>query len=201
LSHSIMTEMTKKVLAESLKKLMATKPLNKITIRDITDDCKLNRQTFYYHFQDVYDLLSWIYQEEAIAQLRKHNDFRTWQEDFLDLFHYIESTRAFSLCAFHSIGRDRLEHFLYTVTYCYIQNVVNKMAGDLPVTEKSKNFVANFYTIAFIGIVIQWLQNGMSDSPEDIIAALSVTVEGNMRGAIERYANLTSMQRDTLAKR
>lgn len=178
---------------------MATQPLNKITIRDITDDCQLNRQTFYYHFQDVYGLLSWIYQEEAIAQLRKHNDYRTWQEDFLDVFHYIENTRAFSLCVFHSVGRDRLEHFLYTITYRYVQNVVNKMAEGLPVTEENKNFIANFYTIAFIGIVIQWMQNGMSDSPEDIISSLSVTVDGNVHSAIERYANLATRKSNGVA--
>ena len=56
-----MSEITKKALAETLKKLLSKNKLNKITIKEITEDCGVNRQTFYYHFKDIYDLLEWIY--------------------------------------------------------------------------------------------------------------------------------------------
>ena len=61
-----MSEITKKALAESLKKLLSKNKLNKITIKEITEDCGVNRQTFYYHFKDIYDLLEWIYKNEVI---------------------------------------------------------------------------------------------------------------------------------------
>ena len=48
-----MSQITKRALAASLKRLLAEKPLSKITISDITDDCGINRMTFYYHFQDI----------------------------------------------------------------------------------------------------------------------------------------------------
>lgn len=187
MTHSIMTEITKKMLAESLKKQMVKKPLNKITIKDIVDDCKLNRHTFYYHFRDIYELLSWMYKEEAIAQLRNHDHYNAWQEGFLNLFFYIENNKSICLCTFYSLGREHLEKFLYSVTYNLIQNVVNEVSFDLNVDDKHKNFVANFYTIAFLGIVIQWMQNGMKESPKDIIESLSITIHGNMRSALERY--------------
>ena len=56
-----MSEITKKALATSLKKLLSKKELSKITIANITNDCGVNRQTFYYHFKDVYDLLEDIF--------------------------------------------------------------------------------------------------------------------------------------------
>ena len=56
-----MSQITKKAMASSLKKLLETKTLSKITVSDITDDCEINRHTFYYHFQDIYDLVEWIY--------------------------------------------------------------------------------------------------------------------------------------------
>ena len=55
-----MSTITKRALEASLKKLVKTKPLNKITVSDITDDCGINRMTFYYHFKDIYDLVEWI---------------------------------------------------------------------------------------------------------------------------------------------
>ena len=56
-----MSQTTKEALAESLKKLMNTTALAKITINDIVKDCGVNRRTFYYHFQDIYALLEWIF--------------------------------------------------------------------------------------------------------------------------------------------
>ena len=60
------SQITKKALALSIKKLMETIPLSKISIRQIADNCGVNRQTFYYHFKDKFDLVNWIYYTEAI---------------------------------------------------------------------------------------------------------------------------------------
>ena len=56
-----MSNITKKAMAQSLKKMLLVKDLDKITIIDITNACEINRQTFYYHFKDIYDLLEWIF--------------------------------------------------------------------------------------------------------------------------------------------
>ena len=54
------SEHTKTMLCQALKKKMAQKPLDKITIRELADDCGLKRQAFYYHFEDIYDLVRWM---------------------------------------------------------------------------------------------------------------------------------------------
>ena len=64
-----MSELTKRALEQSLKNLLLQKPLNKITISDIADDCGINRMTFYYHFKDIYDLVEWSCQEDAAKAL------------------------------------------------------------------------------------------------------------------------------------
>ena len=55
------SRITKKALALSIKKLMETIPLAKLSIHEIVDDCGINRQTFYYHFKDKFDLVNWLY--------------------------------------------------------------------------------------------------------------------------------------------
>lgn len=69
-----MSQMTKKSLAVSLKKMLAQKPLEKIKVIDITEDCEVNRQTFYYHFKDIYDLLEWVYTNEATRAFGRKKD-------------------------------------------------------------------------------------------------------------------------------
>ena len=190
--HSITTEMTRSLMADSLKKLMLTKPLNKITVQELVDGCPLNRRTFYYHFKDIYDLLEWMYKKEAVVELQKHATYNTWQEGFLNLFLYIQNNKEICLCAFHSLGREHLERFLYSVTFHLIQHVVNIMTGDMQVDEEHKNFLANFYTLAFLGILIQWMQNGMKEQPEKITETLSITVRGSMLNALEHYEELNN---------
>ena len=71
---------TKSALCDSLKKLCEQKPFDKISISDITGECGLNRQSFYYHFQDKYELLSYIYLHELFADITKGVNYDNWYE-------------------------------------------------------------------------------------------------------------------------
>jgi AcrR family transcriptional regulator len=84
-----MAQTTKKALAASLKKLLLTKPLNKITINDITKDCEINRMTFYYHFKDIYDLVEWIFIEEASVALEGKKTYDTWMQGMLNIYEWV----------------------------------------------------------------------------------------------------------------
>ena len=64
---------TKLMLAESLRNLMRKKPLDKIKIHEIVDACGVNRQTFYYHFQDIYALVEWMYHHDAVELIERNN--------------------------------------------------------------------------------------------------------------------------------
>ena len=75
-----MSDITKHALEASLKHLLLKKPLNKITIRDIAEDCGISRMTFYYHFKDIYDLVEWTCTEEASKALAGNITYNTWQQ-------------------------------------------------------------------------------------------------------------------------
>ena len=77
-----MINQTKQILEESLKKLMLQKPLDKITIRDLTEDCGISRMAFYYHFKDIYDLVEWSCLEYATHALAGKKTYDTWSEDW-----------------------------------------------------------------------------------------------------------------------
>ena len=111
------SDQAKHALAQALKTLMTQKPFDRITIQDITELCGIRRQHFYYHFQDIYDLLRWMFQEEAVSLLHQHEGALLWQDGLLQLFHYIEANRAVCLCALNSVGRDCLKRFFEADIY------------------------------------------------------------------------------------
>ena len=93
-----MTNATKLALEESLKHLLLKKPLDKITINDLTTDCGISRMAFYYHFKDIYDLLEWIYTNEVIGKIKNletDNPTENWQQEFLYVFEYIIENKKF----------------------------------------------------------------------------------------------------------
>ena len=95
------------------QKLLLQKPLNKITINDITEDCGVNRMTFYYHFKDIYDLVDWILVEDASKILEGRQSFETWDEAYLDILHRLQENKTLVLNVYRSVGREQVEQYLY----------------------------------------------------------------------------------------
>ena len=86
---------TKKAIAQGLKDLTLAKPFGKISIGDITSACGLNRQTFYYHFQDKYELLSWIYYNEGFIYVMDGITLENWHEKLKDLLDTMKADQEF----------------------------------------------------------------------------------------------------------
>lgn len=182
-----MSQTTKRALAASLKKLLEKKPLDKITILDITEDCGVNRQTFYYHFQDIYDLIEWIYTSESLKALDGKDTYETWQQGFLRIFHYVKENKSFVRNTYHSVSREHLEGYLHREVHLLLIHVIEEMAEGITLRDEDKEFLADLYTYAFTGLMLDWVGNGMKEDPETIIRRLSIAMEGNIVNAIERF--------------
>lgn len=181
-----MSEITKHALEASLKRLLLQKPLSKITISDITEDCGVNRMTFYYHFKDIYDLVEWSCEEEARRALGEKKTYDTWQEGFLQIFQAVQSNRPFIMNVYHSVNREQVEAYLYKVTYHLLINVVEEKAVDMSVRQEDKEFIAHLYKYAFVGIMLDWIRGDMKADPHVIIDRLSTVLLGNITAALER---------------
>lgn len=174
-----MSQTTKKALAYSLKKIMNTTPLSKITVNDIVRDCGVNRRTFYYHFKDIYDLLEWIYKNEVANVMAENKTYDTWQQGFLKIFYYLSENKKLVINTYNSIGRDNLENHLYSAVYVLVLNVVDEITKGLEVSEKEKEFVVNFYKVALVGILLEWIKTNMTENPEQIIENLTRLLTGD----------------------
>jgi probable dihydroxyacetone kinase regulator len=183
-----MSQTTKKALAASLKKLLAEKPLDSITVVDIAEDCEVNRQTFYYHFNDIYDLIDWIYKSEAAKALDGKKTYDSWQQGFLQIFEYVLDNKIFVMKTFHSSSLEHLVHYLYDETYDLLIGVIEEKSAGMGVREDDKEFIANFYKYAFVGLMLEWIDTGMMEKPTAIINRLGTLIQGDITTALERFA-------------
>lgn len=182
-----MAQTTKKALGASLKKLLEEKPLDKITVTDIVEDCEVNRQTFYYHFKDIYDLVEWIYTNEATRALDGKKTYDTWQQGFLQIFEYVLVNKSFVSNTYRSINREHLERYLYNETYILLRDVIEEKAVKMTVRDDDKAFIANFYKYAFVGLVLEWISAGMREKPSEIVERLSILIHGHITDALEKF--------------
>ena len=182
-----MSDLTKRALEQSLKNLLLQKPLSKITISDIADDCGINRMTFYYHFKDIYDLIEWSCEEDARKALEGKKTYDTWQQGLLQIFEAVQENRAFILNVYRSISREQVENYLYKLTYQLLIGVVHEQAEGMSVREEDQDFIATVYKYAFVGLMLDWIRDDMREDPETIVGRLATLIRDSIRPALERF--------------
>lgn len=182
-----MSQTTKRALEASLKNLLLLKPLDKITIKDIAEDCGINRMTFYYHFKDIYDLVEWTCVEDASKALEGKKTYDTWQQGFLQIFEAVLANKPFIMNVYHSVSREQVEIYLYKLVYGLTIGVVNEKSTGMTIRDEDKKFIADFYKYAFVGLMLDWIKNGMKDDPHLIIDRLGSLVHGNITSALNNY--------------
>ena len=184
-----MLKNAKEVFAESLKKMLEKKALDHITVKDIVEDCGVSRQAFYYHFTDIYDLVEWIFVEEASAALANNRDIDTWQQGYCRVLQQMRENKNLVINTYRSTSREYLERFMYKVLYQVIYTVVEEQATGLSVDKKHKEFIAHFYSLAVIAMGIDWVRTGMKEDPEDIVDQVATLVKGDFKNVLQKYAN------------
>lgn len=182
-----MSQTTKQALADSLKKLLREKPLDKITVTDIAEDCQVNRQTFYYHFRDIYDLLEWVYAREVAALVGDCKTYDSWQKGLLRVFQYAQNNRTLVLRTYHSVSREVLERSLYRVVYALLIDVVEECGRGLQVRREDMEFLAHFYKYSFVGLMLDWVGDNMREDPQRVIDQVGMAMEGSLPAALERF--------------
>lgn len=182
-----MSQITKKAIEASLKNLLLKKPFDKITINDIAEDCGISRMTFYYHFKDIYDLVEWACEEDVKKILEDKDDYKTWTQGFLNLFEEVLKNKPFILNVYRSVGREQVENYLYKIVYDLLLNVIEEKAQGMTVRDEDKEFVADFYKYAFVGLMLDWVKNGMKEDPHKIVKKVEFLLSGSLSVSLERF--------------
>ncbi|MCI9191466.1 MAG: TetR family transcriptional regulator [Lachnospiraceae bacterium] len=182
-----MPNTTKPALEASLKKLLRQKPLDKITINDLTTDCGISRMSFYYHFKDIYDLVEWVCVEDGRRALQDKRTCDTWQEGLFQVFEAVLENKPFILNVYRSVGREKIESYLYKLTYRLIADVVEEKSAGTNMKEADKAFIAEFYKYGFVGVMLDWIAEGMKADYKEITDRVSILMHGSIDNSIGNF--------------
>ena len=171
MKHEVTSYHTKRAIADALKTVMRQKPFSKITVTEIIQICGINRKTFYYHFEDIFALLRWTFDEEAI-EVVKHFDLLTHYEDAIRfVMNYVSENDYLISCARDSIGRSEMMRFFYADFLGVVTSVVSAAEQKLNThfDPEFRNLAAQFYTEALAGMLLRSVtQNNRRKTEQDI---------------------------------
>ena len=182
-----MPNTTKAALEESLKRLLLKKPLDKITITDITTDCGISRMAFYYHFKDIYDLVEWSCVEDGTKALQGKKTSESLTEGLTQIIEAVLENKPFIMNVYRNVDRERIENYLFKLTYDLIVGVVEEKSKGLNITEEDKKFIADFYKYGFVGIMLEWIREGMKENIEDLVRMMDLTLHDTVTTSIHNF--------------
>ncbi len=161
---------------------MRQKNFSKITVKEIIQDCGVNRNTFYYHFDDIYALLRWMLTEETIKVV-KHFDLLVDYEDAIRfVMDYVDENDYIISCAYDAIGRDEMKRFFYSDLIAITSSVINSAdeKSQKNLEPEFKDFLAHFYTESLAGILVNWVKEKPMKDREKIVLYLKTIIETSL---------------------
>ena len=158
---------TKEALASALRQMMTVKPIDKVTVKDIVEICGVNRQTFYYHFDNVDNLLEWVFEQDSDRVFPREVVYNHWMEDMMGYFDYLTSNSAFTLNVYNSSSRPEMLQYLKGRMRSCIRSFAEIVAEGKNIERQDFEFVIEFYANCAIGFISQWMEMNMQ-MPKEI---------------------------------
>ena len=174
------SDITKQAIAAGVKDLMTTKSFASISVSDIARRCHINRNTFYYHFQDKYQVITWIFYNETtpIVCGGMHPD--CWSDSLFALCRVMQKDRAFYLNALSVAGQNSFTQCLLDFYQSLVVSLLRNADRAGSLTEEDVSFVSRFYAYALIGTVLEWAKDGMTADPAPFIRRLERMINGEL---------------------
>ncbi len=185
-----MAEFTKKAIRNSFIKLLNEKPLKQITVRDIVDDCGVNRNTFYYHFQDIPQLIETIIQDYADQVILEHPAMNSVEEYVDTIIGFALKNRNAVLHIYRSVNRDIYEQYQWRVCEHTAKTFVNQLLEGCSADESDRKILIDYIKCVCFGIVMGWLEEGMQTDIRPYAHRLFELKQGDLDLMIQRFKKI-----------
>jgi len=182
---------TKHFLAKSLVELMKQTPLDKISVTDITDNCGLNRHTFYYHFKDKQDLICWIFDWDITHKLKVPplSDITMNKNAFFVrvIMEFMYENKLFYINALNSEAQNCLQNHLFDYIRAFREVQIEAILNGRLLDPVGKSFLADYFTSAICGLIVRWSKDGMKNHSMVFYSDFMNVAYRSMQFLIEGY--------------
>lgn len=173
------SEFTKYMIAQGMKKLLETNSFEDISVGDLAKECHVSRNTFYYHFKDKYDIISWIFYSE-ITPIIENASIENWADGLLQLCRYMQQNKNFYIKVLHVHGQNSFAEGLMEFYANLVQNMLLNAKADLILPQEQIRVIAHFYAFGLTGVLLDWAKDGMEGDPAPVIEMLQELLSGEI---------------------
>ena len=170
-------------LAEALKEMMSEMALDDISVTLLVKKCRVNRQTFYYHFHDIYDLLTLVFLDEKIPGIEDANSIDSM---IRCIFSYYQKNAQFIDATNNSAAQDLFEEFIYNATYKTILRIINEQPDSKKLHHNDRKAIARFYSQAYSHSIVYYLSTYKNKTLAGLFSCFAFESEDNFQHAINR---------------
>jgi len=189
-----MVKNTKQVLGDALKEILKEKPFDRVTVKELVEKCGYNRQTFYYHFYDVDDLLAWVFEQDANKVLPEtiETDIvkEGWRDCVTTYFNYLYENSSMVLNVYNSNKKSYMLNYFKTRIRGCVQPFANITSANTNISWENMEFVVDFYTNTVVGLITMWLEAGMVMPSIYTEERCLKALDGSVENLIARIAQL-----------
>ena len=164
-----MAKFTRKAIMNSLLELLKTKSIDKVTVKDICDDCEINRNTFYYHFKDIPDVVEFILKKKWDEILEHPQDRASILECMEEMADLVRNNRKVMFNVYRSVKKDTFLFYMNEISNYIIMEYFRKNAYQFDLDEGEIRILIQYYKCLFMGFLMEWLDNNLkSDFGEEM---------------------------------
>ncbi|SHO53626.1 TetR/AcrR family transcriptional regulator [Anaerocolumna xylanovorans] len=182
---------TRKMIRDVFVRMLNDRQLNKITVTDIVTACEINRNTFYYHYPDIYSVLSEIFQTEMQKVIDEYNDTRSWEESLVSAMSFAIKNKKAVYHVYNSIQKEELEKYLFEISGNVMTHYVDTVCQNINASPDDKHIIVLFYQYALTEMLINWVASGMKEEQKQIIYRTGLLFNGNIERSLHKSAELS----------
>lgn len=174
-------------LAETLKTLMSEVPLDSISVTTLAKRCHINRQTFYYHFHDIYDLLTLVFLDESIPKVEEATNIKMLVKI---IYGYYALNKKFVDATLSSAGKELFQEFIYNVCYQNILRFIEEIFNSKKIRPNDKKIITRFYALAYSNSIVYYLSTYKTKSLEGLMTCFCFEEDDALEKAVEKFAKI-----------
>ncbi len=180
---------TEKIIEIAFAELLEEKPLSKITVKDIVERCGVNRNTFYYHFQDIPYLLEYTLKKEADWIIKNHCELGSAKDCLTLIVQFIIDHKNAAQHIYRSLNQEVFFHILEDVSFYTVTEYIENVTADIPIDAKDKDVLSRFYKCTLVGIILDWMNADMSYDLLEMFDRINTLYDGTAADVIIKKLN------------
>lgn len=181
---------TKDLIRKEFINLLNIKPIHSVTVTELAKKCQIERKTFYYHYENLTELVKEIFEEELAIVIEEFNETLSWEDSFILAAKFILDNKKAIKHMYESDYKADVEKYVFSIAGEIMNKYVSLVAKETKAKDIDVKLIAYFYQCALSSSLIQWVASGMKTDPVALTNRIGKLMDGNILLSLKRSEDL-----------